>query len=145
MKPSTSSPPRRQHRASLAVAVLVCTIAAPAAALAAEPGPSISDVRHQVEVRRGDTLDRVIRRTLPELGLKPELVRATFIELNPQAFVRGRPGQLRAGVQLTVPSQADLRQRALSDYPALGELMQTPAPVARDRSEEIRLRWIRYP
>lgn len=114
---------------------------------AAEPTPGSPSARQQVEVRRGDTLDRVIRRTLPDLGLKPEFVRAAFIELNPQAFVRGRSHQLRAGAPLIVPSQQDLRQRALNQYPALGELMQDPAGTSTkpDRSEEIRLRWIRYP
>lgn len=115
-----------------------------AAGLAQAAPPPIG--RQQVEVRRGDTLDRVIRRSLPELGLKPELVRATFIALNPQAFPGGRAGRLRAGTRLTVPDRDDLRQQALQHYPALIGLLQAEDPKpAVDRSEEIRLRWIRYP
>lgn len=77
-----------------------------------------------VTVQRGETLDRVIRRALPDVPLHPDFLRKAFVSLNPQVFPTGSPNQMRAGASLQVPSMAALRQMMLSQHPGSASLFQ---------------------
>jgi Tfp pilus assembly protein FimV len=101
-----------------------------------------------VTVHRGETLDRVIRRALPDVPLHPDFLRKAFVSLNPQAFPSGSPHQMRSGVQLKVPSLPALRQMVLSQHPGAAALLrgadeQAPQKAAPDPNDQ--RRWVRYP
>ena len=101
-----------------------------------------------VTVQRGETLDRVIRRALPDVPLHPDFLRKAFVNLNPQAFPSGSPHQVRSGVQLKVPSLPALRQMVLSQHPGAAALLrgadeQAPQKAAPDPNDQ--RRWVRYP
>jgi len=101
-----------------------------------------------VTVQRGETLDRVIRRALPDVPLHPDFLRKAFVSLNPQAFPSGSPHQMRSGVQLKVPSLPALRQMVLSQHPGAAALFtgaeeQAPQKAAPDPNDQ--RRWVRYP
>jgi Tfp pilus assembly protein FimV len=70
---------------------------------AAEPVSSRS-----YTVQRGDTLDRVIQKTMAASPLKLELLRQAYVDGNPQAFVSGNVSRLRAGAVLHVPDHTKL-------------------------------------
>ena len=83
---------------------LCCVVlAAPAMALAASPAP-----RSTYQVVSGDTLDKVIRKTMPDSPLRVEILRNAFVQQNPQAFTKSPPRSLMAGAVLNVPNHDDL-------------------------------------
>jgi Tfp pilus assembly protein FimV len=101
-----------------------------------------------VTVQRGETLDRVIRRALPDVPLHPDFLRKAFVSLNPQAFPSGSPHQVRSGAQLKVPSMLALRQMVLSQHPGAAALLQgaegqSEHKAAPDPNDQ--RRWVRYP
>ena len=101
-----------------------------------------------VTVQRGETLDRVIRRALPDVPLHPDVLRKAFVSLNPQVFPSGSPHQMRSGAQLQVPSMPALRQMVLSQHPGAAALFhgaeeQAPQKAAPDPNDQ--RRWVRYP
>jgi Tfp pilus assembly protein FimV len=101
-----------------------------------------------VTVQRGETLDRLIRRTLPDVPLHPDFLRKAFVTLNPQAFPSGSPHQMRAGVQLKVPSMPALRQMVLSQHPGAAALLggadkQAEQKLAHEPNDQ--RRWVRFP
>lgn len=101
-----------------------------------------------VTVQRGETLDRVIRRALPDVPLHPDVLRKAFVSLNPQVFPSGSPHQMRSGAQLKVPSMPALRQMVLSQHPGAAALFhgaeeQAPQKAASDPNDQ--RRWVRYP
>ena len=60
------------------------------------------------DVVSGDSLDKVIRATMPDSPLKIELLRTAFIQQNPQAFTKTPPRTLMAGSILTIPDHDSL-------------------------------------
>lgn len=86
--------------------------------------PAPVPVRQRVVVRSGETLDGVLRRTLSHLPIKESVLRAAFVDVNPDAFVSGSVHRLRAGAELWVPSPEDVRRIMLRDSGA-------PSPMAR--------------
>lgn len=101
-----------------------------------------------VTVQRGETLDRVIRRALPDVPLHPDFLRKAFVSLNPQVFPSGSPNQMRSGTSLKVPSLPALRQMMLSQYPGAAPLLhgaeaQEEHKTAMDPNDQ--RRWVRYP
>jgi Tfp pilus assembly protein FimV len=60
------------------------------------------------DVVSGDTLDKVIRATMVDSPLKIEILRAAFIQQNPQAFTKTPPRVLMAGSILTIPDHDNL-------------------------------------
>jgi Tfp pilus assembly protein FimV len=107
-----------------------------------------SAAARMVTVQRGETLDRVIRRTLPDVPLHPDFLRKAFVNLNPQVFPSGSPHQMRSGVQLKVPSMTDLRQMMLSQHPGAMPLFQAAEPQAEHKTTHDpndQRRWVRFP
>lgn len=99
-------------------------------------------------VQRGETLDRVIRRTLPDVPLHPDFLRKAFVSLNPQVFPTGSVHLMRAGSTLQVPSMAALRQMMVQQNPATAALFETdpsnPAALSTSSAQDKR-RWVRFP
>jgi hypothetical protein len=98
--------------------------------------------RMQVVVRPGETLDRVIQRTLRDSPYRVELLRDAFVRLNRSAFPRGTPHWLMAGSVLQVPAPGDLMSQVDPRWwPAAAQAEQahTSSPQTDRRN------WVRYP
>tara|TARA_A100001011_G_scaffold313825_1_gene331776 strand:+ start:412 stop:972 length:561 start_codon:yes stop_codon:yes gene_type:complete len=75
-------------------------------------GTAISRVNQggtSYKVKKGDTLDGVIRSILSTHPFKIRKVRQTIINLNRQAFPTGKPTSMQAGAILMIPSLNALR------------------------------------
>ncbi|WP_396435243.1 hypothetical protein [Limnohabitans sp.] len=107
-------------------------------AMPAPPGPTIT-------VQRGDTLDRVIARTLPNVPLRADFLRKAFVALNPQAFPSGSAHLMRAGTTLQVPSMAVLRHMLLQQHPATGVWFEPQADDTVLHKPGDKRRWVRFP
>jgi Tfp pilus assembly protein FimV len=68
----------------------------------------------------GDTLDKVIRKTMPDSPLRVEILRNAFVQQNPQAFTKSPPRALMAGVVLNVPNHDDLLRSHMTSGRASG-------------------------
>lgn len=114
----------------------------PASAMALSTG-----ARSTVQVSRTETLESVIRRSMPELPLKDTVVRQAFMQLNPQAFPVRNVTVIRAGTVLQVPNADDLRAVAMRESPSAVSLFLgnsfTQAP--REVTPEEKRQWVRYP
>jgi Tfp pilus assembly protein FimV len=102
--------------------------------------------RQQVQVRPGETLDRILARTLGRLPVAAALVRKTVVDMNPTAFVNGSPHRLNAGATLVLPSLQDLQAVAGGGTTGTA-LMHSPAGGAAGHSynADDRRNWIRFP
>jgi Tfp pilus assembly protein FimV len=101
-----------------------------------------------ITVQRGETLDRLIRRALPDVPLHPDFLRKAFVSLNPQVFPTGSPNQMRSGASLKVPSLPALRQMMLSQHPGAAPLFQMPQAQVEQKTApdpNDQRRWVRYP
>ncbi len=47
--------------------------------------------RTTYQVESGDTLDKVIRKTMPDSPLRIEILRNAYVQQNPQAFTKAPP------------------------------------------------------
>lgn len=113
------------------------------------PGPAdrVVSASHQgtsVTVQRGETLDRLIRRTLPHVPLQIDFLRQAFVRLNPQAFPTGSVHLMRAGSTLHVPSMAALRQMMLQQNPQAAALFEPDSNAPGSHNADKR-RWVRFP
>ena len=102
--------------------------------------------RQQVQVRPGETLDRILARVLGRTPFAPALVRKTVVDMNPTAFIGGSPHRLNAGATLVLPSLQDL-QAVAGGGTTGAALMHSPAGGAASHSHtaDDRRNWIRYP
>ncbi|PUE41798.1 hypothetical protein B9Z50_09055 [Limnohabitans sp. Bal53] len=101
-----------------------------------------------VTVQRGETLDRLIRRTLPGVPLHPDFLRKAFVSLNPRVFPSGSPNRMLAGASMQVPSMAALRQMMLSQHPSSAALLQggdARANHAGSVDPSDQRSWVRFP
>ena len=120
---------------------------------AAEPAPASAPsatgpqalTGSSYSVLRGDTLDRIIQKTLSNSPLKIELLRKAFVDLNPHAFVSGNVARLRAGVVLQVPDHGQLLRSTI--LPVL-ERTEAAAMLPGGRPSNAsndRRSWVRFP
>ena len=97
--------------------------------------------RQRYTVNRGETLDRVIARSVTGIRADIKLIRKAFVMLNPTAFPRGTPHIMIAGAHLQVPTVGDLQAlgggRALSAQ-VTAENMAPSEPVDKRG-------WVRFP
>jgi Tfp pilus assembly protein FimV len=101
--------------------------------------------RQQVQVRPGETLDRILARTLGRTPFAAALVRKTVVDMNPTAFMNGSPHRLNAGATLVLPSLQDLQAVAGGASPSTA-LMHSPGGGAgHSHAADDRRNWIRYP
>ena len=78
-------------------------------------GQIVTNGTHRV--RRGETLDMVIRKVVPTSAIQPRILRQAFVRANPHAFRRGNPNWLYAGAVLQVPDIEHLRQVIFKNSP----------------------------
>ena len=124
-------------------ALLCCiAVAMPMWALAAGPAP-----RNTYHVVSGDTLDKVIRKTMPESPLKAEILRNAFIQQNPQAFTKAPPRALMAGTVLNVPNHDDLVRSYMVPGYAAGNsgVYRGGGYSTADMNMNERKNWVRFP
>ena len=122
---------------------LCCVVlAAPAMALAASPAP-----RSTYQVVSGDTLDKVIRKTMPDSPLRVEILRNAFVQQNPQAFTKSPPRSLMAGAVLNVPNHDDLlRSYMVPGYaPGNSGAHRGGGYSTADMNMNERKNWVRFP
>lgn len=127
---STSGPAEAASPA--ARAALEQLLGLPAAGSAASAAAGI-EARTTTTVREGETLDRIIRRTMGNTPFKDSLLQAAFVEANPRAYPNGSIQRLPVGTVLHVPSAADLRRhlaRALGPDRAAALAGGAPAPAS---------------
>jgi len=71
--------------------------------------------REPYKVQTKDTLDSVIRKTLPTTPFSNGVLREAFMKANPQVFPEGRLQRLRTGQMLRIPDAAMLRLVVLGE------------------------------
>jgi Tfp pilus assembly protein FimV len=122
--------------------VCCLVLAAPALALANSPA-----VRSTYKVEAGDTLDKVIKKTMPDSPLRVDILRNAFVQQNPQAFTKSPPRALMAGVVLNVPSHDDLlRSHMVPGHAAGNSGMQRGGGYSTaDLNMNERKNWVRFP
>lgn len=98
-------------------------------------------------MRRGDTLDSVIRRSTKGTPFREDVLRKAFVAVNAEMFPRAIPKKLPAGVSLRVPSNDDIL--AMLDMLPPPPPAAAPAPVVPERGPDPgmleRKNWVRYP
>lgn len=137
--------------ASLAQATDSAAAAAAVAKLLALPLPGseaaapASDAakRATVTTLRGENLDRVMRRALPQQPFKDDFVRKAFVQLNADTLGKNPTRVLPAGTALNVPSPQDLMALLSEHYPALGKA--TAAPLEEAPALAPKRRWVQFP
>jgi hypothetical protein len=80
------------------------------------------------QVKSGDNLDKVIKKTMPNSPFSMEVMREAFARANPQLLGEVKAMKLKTGSTLNVPGAAVLRQVVLGDPAPQAELKQIKAP-----------------
>ncbi len=116
---------------------------APSHAAPSGGAPSAAHAPRVYVTVAGDTLDRVIRKTMADSPLKDELLRQAFIAANPKALAAGRNSRLRVGTELKLPETNALLRDILLPLLSpteVGSYFPPPPTTAEERR-----RWVRYP
>ncbi|UFS56035.1 hypothetical protein LN050_09780 [Comamonadaceae bacterium M7527] len=95
--------------------------------------------RNTYRVQRGETLDRIIRKTMPGSVLSMSVLRKAFTALNPHAFPRGTPHIILANAVLQVPTIDDLRAMAN------GQPMTAASDASGGYTGTDKRKWVRFP
>jgi Tfp pilus assembly protein FimV len=126
------------------VRALLCCIAMSAPLLALSASPA---VRNTYQVVPGDTLDKVIRKTMPDSPLRADILRNAFVQQNPQAFTKSPPRSLMAGAVLNVPNHDDLLRTYMVPGHAPGNsgMQRGGGYSTADMNMSERKNWVRFP
>jgi Tfp pilus assembly protein FimV len=126
------------------VRALLCCIAMSAPMLALSASPA---VRNTYQVVPGDTLDKVIRKTMPDSPLRADILRNAFVQQNPQAFTKSPPRSLMAGAVLNVPNHDDLLRTYMVPGHAPGNsgMHRGGGYSTADMNMSERKNWVRFP
>jgi len=79
------------------------------------------------QVKAGDNLDKVIKKTMPNTPFSMEVMREAFARANPQLLGEVKALKLKPGSTLNVPGAAVLRQVVLGDPAPQAEVKQIKA------------------
>jgi hypothetical protein len=79
------------------------------------------------QVKSGDNLDKVIKKTMPNSPFSMEVMREAFARANPQLLSEVKAMKLKPGSTLNVPGAAVMRQVVLGDPAPQAELKQIKA------------------
>jgi Tfp pilus assembly protein FimV len=108
----------------------------------------------RVVVKRGDTVDRLLRRHLGDTAFSMSYLRQAVIRLNPSAFPTGNIHRLESGITLLVPTEQTLVALLKRDKPGAFAAPQNKNDgqgysAAQDQTPAQRIteqkNWIRYP
>ena len=124
-------------------ALLCCLLmASPLLSLANKPA-----TRSTYVVESGDTLDKVIRKTMPDSPLRPDILRNAFVQQNPQAFTKSPPRSLMAGAVLNVPNHDDLLRSYMvpGHSPGNSGMNRGGGYSTADMNMNERKNWVRFP
>ena len=116
-------------------------LAPKAAAPAAPVQPAVVASGRTYKVLRGESLDKVIQKTMADSPLRIELLRNAFIELNPQAFPGGQASRMRTTEPLNVPDSVQLLRAVATPLLETEDASRAAAPA----SAEPQRRWVRFP
>jgi hypothetical protein len=118
------------------------TLSVPMLALAASPAP-----RSTYKVESGDTLDKVIKKTMPDSPLRADILRNAFVQQNPQAFTKSPPRALMAGAVLNVPSHDELLRSYMvpGQSPGNSGMHRGGGYSTADMNMSERKNWVRFP
>jgi len=94
--------------------------------------------------KAGETLDKVIQKTLGPSTFSIDILRAAFIDLNPHAFLIGKITKTRPGVTLKVPDLQKLVPSVVEPQSKERVMVQSVSGSDNGAAEE-RRRWVRYP
>lgn len=117
--------------------------ASAAAGTAAKHGAAATGAGAVVQVRRGDTLDKLVNAHLGKLPLRPDLLRQAVIQKNPGLFKDGKARPLVVGAQIVLPGIEELRRLLPPELSGLDG--GAPEPVAANDPIDPRKGWVRYP
>ena len=135
-----------RHLLALAMGCLLAT-SAWAASPQAVPAPAVQAQAlapaATYTVAPGDTLDRVVQKTMGASPLKPELLKQALVQANPQAIPAGRNPRLKAGTVLQLPDHDALLRAVV--LPLVQSVDSPPPQVGGMPVGEHRKRWVRYP
>lgn len=97
----------------------------------------------------GESLERIVAKTMPESPLSVQVLSQAFVLLNPQAFGSAKPQRTQSTATLKVPNHNQLMQLVLARNPAEAATGRAPEPVAvkaaaAPRPAEKRENWVRY-
>lgn len=93
------------------------------------------------KVLRGESLDKVIQKTMADSPLRIELLRNAFIELNPQAFPGGQASRMRTTEPLNVPDSVQLLRAVAMPLLETEDASRAAAPASAEQQR----RWVRFP
>ena len=116
-------------------------LAPKAAAPAAPVQPAVVASGRTYKVLRGESLDKVIQKTMADSPLRIELLRNAFIELNPQAFPGGQASRMRTTEPLNVPDSVQLLRAVATPLLETEDASRAAAPASAEQQR----RWVRFP
>ena len=131
--PSTIQPPRP--------AIFPPNLAPKAVAPVAPVQPAVVASGRTYKVLRGESLDKVIQKTMADSPLRIELLRNAFIELNPQAFPGGQASRMRSTEPLNVPDSVQLLRAVATPLLETEDASRAAAPASAEQQR----RWVRFP
>ena len=108
---------------------------------AAPARPAVVASGRTYKVLRGESLDKVIQKTMADSPLRIELLRNAFIELNPQAFPGGQASRMRATEPLNVPDPVQLLRAVAMPLMETEDAARAAAPASAEQQR----RWVRFP
>ena len=130
---STIQPPRPS--------IFPPNLAPKAVAPVAPVQPAVVASGRTYKVLRGESLDKVIQKTMADSPLRIELLRNAFIELNPQAFPGGQASRMRSTEPLNVPDSVQLLRAVATPLLETEDASRAAVPASAEQQR----RWVRFP
>jgi len=92
---------------------------------------------------KGDTLDKIIGKTMTSSPIKIGVIRQAFVHDNPTAFISNNPNRMLAGANLKIPNLAPILQSELDKLNINHK--NSSHRESKPTSKEERRHWVRYP
>jgi hypothetical protein len=105
---------------------------------------------HNYTPALGESLERIVAKTMPESPLNAQVLGQAFVLLNPQAFSRIKPQRTLNTASLKVPNHNQLLQLVLARNPSAvspasaSDAQTVKAGLPATRPPEKRENWVRY-
>jgi Tfp pilus assembly protein FimV len=99
--------------------------------------PALAQVKSEdgyYTTRRGDTVDMILKRMLPNMPVKKAILRQALVKANPHAFKRSNPNWMYANKRLRLPGAKDIHNVIFVEQSG-----------RKNSKRDERLSWIKYP